>query len=153
MQATPDKPAVEASVGSPQAGARLQLLWVWRCAQTAQLNATCMAWNKAGALSMRPSTGCSASDRPLPLQCCGHSLTLLALGHKVAIHGLVLQVRKDVLAVGYGHFNFGPQQPGLVAFWSLKNPGHPLWTFPTSSGVTAVDFATQSPNMLAVGPL
>ena len=69
----------------------------------------------------------------------------------MALHSLVLQVRKDVLAVGYGHFNFGPQQPGLVAFWSLKNPGHPLWTFPTSSGVTAVDFATQSPNMLAVG--
>eukprot|EP00891_Asterochloris_glomerata_P001439 jgi/Astpho2/1439/Aster-06288 len=86
-KATTDRPAVEASLGSPQAGARLQLLWV----------------------------------------------------------------RKDVLAVGYGHFNFGPQQPGLVAFWSLKNPGHPLWTFPTSSGVTAVDFATQSPNMLAVG--
>ncbi len=80
-----------------------------------------------------------------------HSLTLLALGHEAAFRGRFLQVRKDVLAVGYGHFNFGPQQPGLVAFWSLKNPGHPLWTFPTRSGVTAVDFATQSPSMLAVG--
>lgn len=56
-----------------------------------------------------------------------------------------------MLAVGYGQVEFGPQQPGLVAFWSLKNPSYPLWSFATPSGVTALDFSLHSPNMLAVG--
>ena len=60
-------------------------------------------------------------------------------------------VRQDILAVGYGQFDFGPPLSGLVALWSLKNPGYPLWSFYTPSGVTAVDFSVQSPNMLAVG--
>ena len=60
-------------------------------------------------------------------------------------------VRQDILAVGYGQFEFGSPLPGLVALWSLKNPGYPLWSFTTSSGVTAVDFSAHNPNMLAVG--
>ncbi|DBA79036.1 TPA: hypothetical protein ACH3X1_008899 [Trebouxia sp. C0004] len=60
-------------------------------------------------------------------------------------------VRQDILAVGYGQFEFGPPLSGLVALWSLKNPGYPLWSFPTPSGVTAVDFSVHNPNMLAVG--
>ncbi|KAF5827261.1 WD40-repeat-containing domain protein [Dunaliella salina] len=40
---------------------------------------------------------------------------------------------------------------GLVAFWSLKNPGFPLWWFETLSGVTALDFSTSAPNILALG--
>ncbi|KAK9829743.1 hypothetical protein WJX72_007628 [[Myrmecia] bisecta] len=61
------------------------------------------------------------------------------------------KVRTDILAVGYGQHEFGPQRKGQVAFWSLKNPGYPLWTFATATGVTAVDFSTHNPNMLAVG--
>ena len=60
-------------------------------------------------------------------------------------------VRQDILAVGYGQFEFGSPLPGLVALWSLKNPGYPLWSFTTSSGVTALDFSAHNPNMLAVG--
>lgn len=60
-------------------------------------------------------------------------------------------VRQDILAVGYGQFEFGPPLSGLVALWSLKNPGYPLWSFSTPSGVTAVDFSVHNPNMLAVG--
>ncbi len=60
-------------------------------------------------------------------------------------------VRQDILAVGYGQFEFGPPLSGLVALWSLKNPGYPLWSFPTPSGVTAVDSSVHNPNMLAVG--
>ena len=60
-------------------------------------------------------------------------------------------VRQDILAVGYGQFEFGPPICGMVALWSLKNPGYPLWSFPTPSGVTAVDFSVYNPNMLAVG--
>eukprot|EP00955_Chlamydomonas_euryale_P063421 358662-Chlamydomonas_euryale.AAC.2 len=61
----------------------------------------------------------------------------------------------DLLAVGYGASGFDAAVEGggrgLVAFWSLKNPAHPLWMFETASGVTALDFATYSPNVLAVG--
>lgn len=60
-------------------------------------------------------------------------------------------VRQDILAVGYGQFEFGPPICGMVALWSLKNPGYPLWSFSTPSGVTAVDFSVYNPNMLAVG--
>lgn len=60
-------------------------------------------------------------------------------------------VRQDILAVGYGQFEFGPPVAGMVALYSLKNPGYPLWAFFTSSGVTAVDFSVHNPNMLAVG--
>ncbi|KAL0034596.1 hypothetical protein WJX79_009843 [Trebouxia sp. C0005] len=67
--------------------------------------------------------------------------------NKVRVPG----VRQDILAVGYGQFEFGPPLSGLVALWSLKNPGYPLWSFPTPSGVTAVDFSVHNPNMLAVG--
>ena len=69
--------------------------------------------------------------------------------HGVQIHAP--GVRQDILAVGYGQFEFGAPLPGLVALWSLKNPGYPLWSFPTASGVTAVDFSAHNPNMLAVG--
>ncbi|KAG1657267.1 hypothetical protein FOA52_010838, partial [Chlamydomonas sp. UWO 241] len=64
---------------------------------------------------------------------------------------------KDMLAVGYGNnsFDVGADHSvptkGLVAFWSLKNPGHPLWMFETPAGVTSLDFAHHSPNILAVG--
>lgn len=44
-----------------------------------------------------------------------------------------------------------PQPPGPQAFWSLKNPQHPLWTFETPSGVTSLDFSETQPNLLAVG--
>lgn len=39
----------------------------------------------------------------------------------------------------------------MVALWSLKNPVYPLWTFPTKFSVTALDFATHNPNILALG--
>ncbi len=56
---------------------------------------------------------------------------------------LLRQVRKDLLAVAYGQFDFGKQNDGLVAFWSLKNPNYPLWHFTTHCGVTALDFSTK----------
>ena len=69
----------------------------------------------------------------------------------------------DALAVGYGlaepaasggeRRGERPRRDGagLVAFWSLKNPEHPEWTFATPSGVTALDFSPTEPNLLAVG--
>ncbi|KAK9915209.1 hypothetical protein WJX75_006207 [Coccomyxa subellipsoidea] len=61
------------------------------------------------------------------------------------------KVNKSILAVGYGQLAFGPPQKGCVCIWSLKNPSSPLWAFATSFGVTALDWATNSPNLLALG--
>ena len=58
---------------------------------------------------------------------------------------------RDMLAVGYGQFEFEKQRGGLLAFWSLKNPQFPEWTISTEQGVTALDFSAASPNLLAGG--
>lgn len=49
--------------------------------------------------------------------------------------------RHDLLAVGYGSFEFERQQGGLVCLWSMRNPSYPLWWFELESGVTALDFS------------
>ncbi|GIL70976.1 hypothetical protein Vretimale_4066 [Volvox reticuliferus] len=72
------------------------------------------------------------------------------------------KINPDLLAVGYGSYSFpsgnmqsgaeGSSEPkGLVAFWSLKNLQHPLWSFEVKAAVTALDFSTYSPNLLAIG--
>ncbi|XP_066547950.1 dynein axonemal intermediate chain 4 isoform X2 [Amia ocellicauda] len=57
----------------------------------------------------------------------------------------------DLLAVGYGQFDFKDQKSGLVCCWSLKNPMWPERIFHCESGVTAVDFSANNANFLAVG--
>lgn len=83
----------------------------------------------------------------------------LTAGKNVAAMGWN-KVNPDLLAVGYGSSSFAAAcdergaaavSRGLVAFWSLKNPQFPLWWFETQAAVTALDFSTYSPNMLAVG--
>ncbi|GMH39829.1 hypothetical protein BSKO_07733 [Bryopsis sp. KO-2023] len=62
------------------------------------------------------------------------------------------KVQQDFIAAGYGDFRFRPgNQTGVVAFWSLKNPEYPQWTFKTHTGVTALDFSSRNPNILATG--
>ncbi|EIE22521.1 hypothetical protein COCSUDRAFT_83478 [Coccomyxa subellipsoidea C-169] len=61
------------------------------------------------------------------------------------------KVNSSILAVGYGQLAFGASQKGSVCVWSLKNPSSPLWAFATPVGVTALDWATNSPNLLALG--
>lgn len=88
---------------------------------------------------------------------------------------------RDMLAVGYGEYDFSKQRPGLVLFWSLKNPvfpdkilkmpgtfariqavlfgrAQPRRTFiaaalctDNSSGVMALSFSVHHPYLLAVG--
>ena len=75
------------------------------------------------------------------------------------------KANKDLLAVGYGSSSFnkassgngsgggggeggGGDKGGLIAFFSLKNPGYPLRHYQTRAGVTSVDFSTHSPNIL-----
>ncbi|KAJ8392581.1 hypothetical protein AAFF_G00074590 [Aldrovandia affinis] len=57
----------------------------------------------------------------------------------------------DLLAVGYGSFDFKEEKPGLVCCWSLKNPMWPERIFHCESGVTAVDFSAINSSQLAVG--
>ena len=41
--------------------------------------------------------------------------------------------------------------PGRVAVWSVRNARHPIWSAATPACVTSVDFAAQSPSLLALG--
>ncbi|NXS92027.1 WDR78 protein, partial [Jacana jacana] len=61
------------------------------------------------------------------------------------------KVNPDLLAVGYGAFDFKDQKKGLACCWSLKNPMWPERVFRCEHGVTALDFSRASPNLLAVG--
>ncbi|XP_075365056.1 dynein axonemal intermediate chain 4 isoform X1 [Mycteria americana] len=61
------------------------------------------------------------------------------------------KVNPDLLAVGYGAFDFKEQKKGLACCWSLKNPMWPERIFWCEHGVTALDFSMASPNLLAVG--
>ncbi|NWI08027.1 WDR78 protein, partial [Crypturellus soui] len=61
------------------------------------------------------------------------------------------KLNPDLLAVGYGEFDFKEQKNGLVCCWSLKNPMWPERVFHCEHGVTALDFSAVSPNLLAVG--
>ncbi|XP_064607493.1 dynein axonemal intermediate chain 4-like [Liolophura sinensis] len=58
---------------------------------------------------------------------------------------------QDLIAVGYGQYDFTRQKPGLVCCWSLKNPEYPERTYTFSEGVTALDFSKANPNLLVVG--
>ncbi|NXL46974.1 WDR78 protein, partial [Podilymbus podiceps] len=71
----------------------------------------------------------------------GHSVSSMAWS----------KVNADLLAVGYGAFDFKEQKKGLACCWSLKNPMWPERVFRCEHGVTALDFSTASPNLLAVG--
>ncbi|XP_069794476.1 dynein axonemal intermediate chain 4 isoform X2 [Narcine bancroftii] len=89
----------------------------------------------------------TTSPKMLPLwtfTCC------LTKGHNVSCmvwnkHNL------DLLAVGYGNFGYKEQRGGLICCWSLKNPMWPERIYHCESGVTALDFSMESPNLLAVG--
>ncbi|XP_064791994.1 dynein axonemal intermediate chain 4 [Oncorhynchus masou masou] len=57
----------------------------------------------------------------------------------------------DLLAVGYGQFDFKDQKSGLICCWSLKNPTWPERFFTCESGVTTLDFSASNASQLAVG--
>ncbi|XP_074454526.1 dynein axonemal intermediate chain 4 [Larus michahellis] len=71
----------------------------------------------------------------------GHSVSSMAWS----------KVNPDLLAVGYGAFDFKEQKKGLACCWSLKNPMWPERIFRCEHGVTALDFSMASPSLLAVG--
>ncbi|KAH9523378.1 WD repeat-containing protein 78 [Bulinus truncatus] len=61
------------------------------------------------------------------------------------------RINQDLLAVGYGQWEFISQKPGLVCCWCIKNPEYPERVFMSKEGVTALDFSAANPNLLAVG--
>ncbi|XP_063156214.1 dynein axonemal intermediate chain 4 [Candoia aspera] len=61
------------------------------------------------------------------------------------------KLNPDLLAVGYGQFRFKEQKKGLACCWSLKNPMWPERIYNCAYGVTALDFSTANPNLLAIG--
>ncbi|XP_008945205.1 PREDICTED: WD repeat-containing protein 78, partial [Merops nubicus] len=71
----------------------------------------------------------------------GHSVSCMAWS----------KVNPDLLAVGYGAFDFRDQKKGLACCWSLKNPRWPERVLRGERGVTALDFSLGTPNLLAVG--
>ncbi|XP_029473429.1 WD repeat-containing protein 78 isoform X2 [Rhinatrema bivittatum] len=74
----------------------------------------------------------------------------LTKGHNVS--GIAWNKRNsDLLAIGYGQFDFTEQKEGLACCWSLKNTMWPERVFHCESGVISLDFSAGNPNLLAVG--
>ncbi|KAK9844200.1 hypothetical protein WJX81_007836 [Elliptochloris bilobata] len=61
--------------------------------------------------------------------------------------------RPDILAAGYVQHTFGAPGGGLIALWSLKNTGAPLWAAATGAGVASLDWAAEAAGLLAVGQM
>jgi len=64
------------------------------------------------------------------------------------------KVNPDILAVGYGSFNFVEQNKnrvGLACCWNLKNLEYPERIYHCKASVSAMDFSQVQPNLLAVG--
>ncbi|XP_063442317.1 dynein axonemal intermediate chain 4-like isoform X1 [Mytilus trossulus] len=61
------------------------------------------------------------------------------------------KLNPDLIAIGYGQFEFSDQKSGLVCCWSLKNPEYPERIYTCKEGVTTVDFSKMHPSLLAVG--
>ncbi|XP_037038560.1 dynein intermediate chain 4, axonemal-like [Bradysia coprophila] len=60
----------------------------------------------------------------------------------------------DILAVGYGVYDFVPyiyRTAGYVAIWSIKNPVNPERRYRFDHPVTSVEFSKETPQLLAVG--
>lgn len=57
----------------------------------------------------------------------------------------------DLVACGFGSFDFTEQKGGHICLFSLKSPSHPEYQFATPSGVMALDFCPHAPSLLAVG--
>ncbi|CAL8104323.1 unnamed protein product [Calicophoron daubneyi] len=57
----------------------------------------------------------------------------------------------NILAVGYGQFEFDNQRNGMVCCWSPKYIEYPERFYETPSGVTAVGWSKIHSNLLAVG--
>ena len=90
------------------------------------------------------------ASAPAPLMLVGRRSSFLLMPTLVCA---AQQGRPDILAAGYGQHAFGAPGGGLIALWSLKNPGSPLWLAATGAGVASLDWAAEAAGLLAVGML
>ncbi|UJR28757.1 hypothetical protein I4U23_009983 [Adineta vaga] len=57
----------------------------------------------------------------------------------------------NLLAVGYGKFQYNDEKEGLVCCWNVKNLEFPERYYQTDGGVTSLSFSHKRPNLLTVG--
>lgn len=62
----------------------------------------------------------------------------------------------DLIAVGYGEYDISCKddsllKPGLLCFWTLKNPNYPEKIFQSEHSITCCEFSQKSPHLIAVG--
>lgn len=60
-------------------------------------------------------------------------------------------VHQDLFAVAYGSYDFMRQGSGMIACYTLKNVGHPEYSFQCESGVMSLAFHPTIPSLLAAG--
>ncbi|EDV26891.1 uncharacterized protein TRIADDRAFT_22484, partial [Trichoplax adhaerens] len=57
----------------------------------------------------------------------------------------------DLVAVGYGSYEFLKQSRGMICFYSMKNPSYPEYIYSTESGVMCLDIHPEHQFLVAVG--
>ena len=62
----------------------------------------------------------------------------------------------DLIAVGYGENDINTTnddhlKPGLLCFWTLKNPKFPEKIIKTDNSITCCQFSKKQPHLIAVG--
>ncbi len=109
-------------------GPSLEKLWSFSCSLTRDRNVSCMTWNMKNNVK-------------------SHDIltSFLETILKIILH------LKDILAVGYGKFEYNDDPSGIVCCWSLKNPEFPERYYKTEAGVTSLAFSQKHSNLLAVG--
>lgn len=63
-------------------------------------------------------------------------------------------INNELIAVSYGEFDIDCTQKlqrGILAFWTLKNPGFPEKIIYTDHSITCCQFSKKNPHMIAVG--
>lgn len=64
------------------------------------------------------------------------------------------EANPDLVAVGYGEFDIDctkTLKPGLLCFWTLKNPNYPEKIIETEHSITCCQFSKKSPHLIGVG--
>jgi len=63
-------------------------------------------------------------------------------------------INNDLIAASYGEFDIDCTQKlqrGILAFWTLKNPGFPEKIIYTDNSITCCQFSKKNPHLIAVG--
>lgn len=66
------------------------------------------------------------------------------------------ELNPDLIAVGYGEYDINcvddsKLKPGLLCFWTLKNPDFPEKIITHEHSITACQFSKKNPNLIAIG--